>query len=85
VLYLVTDRRGLVGVRLSQSIDGGRRFEDGRWISNRLFSANRWLSQYHGWFGDYQALRVGSSALRAVWNDDRTGDVQLMTAELPVG
>jgi hypothetical protein len=85
VLYLVTDRRGLIGVRLSHSADGGRRFGGGRWISNRLFSANRWLSQYHGWFGDYQALRVGSGALRAVWNDDRTGDVQLVTAELPVG
>jgi hypothetical protein len=85
VLYLVTDRRGLIGVRLSQSTNRGQRFAGSRWLSNRVFSASGWLADYHGWFGDYQAISADSGTLRAVWNDDRTGDVQLMSAALPVG
>jgi hypothetical protein len=84
-LYLVADRHGRIGVRLSQSTNGGARFGPSRWISNRLFSANGWLTRYHGWFGDYQALSVDSGTLHAVWNDDRTGEVELVAAQLHIG
>jgi len=84
-LFFVTDRHGRIGVRLSESTDDGTRFGSGRWISNRLFSANGWLAQYHGWFGDYQALSLDSSTLHAVWNDDRTSKVELMTTQLHIG
>ena len=82
VLQLVTDRQGRIGVWVSESSDGGRRFGAGRWVSNVLASAHTWLAQYHGWFGDYQGLAVRSGTLHAVWNDDRSGKVELMTAAI---
>jgi hypothetical protein len=84
-LYLVTDHYGRIGARLTDSTDGGAGFGADRWISNRLSSANSWLARNHGWFGDYQALTIAADTLHAVWNDNRTGELELMTAQRQIG
>jgi hypothetical protein len=37
-----------------------------------------------GWLGDYQGLAAGGGAFHPLWNDTRTGQMQLFTATLPV-
>jgi hypothetical protein len=32
------------------------------------------------WIGDYQALATGPGTFHAVWNDTRTGQMELFTA-----
>ncbi|HKG26773.1 MAG TPA: hypothetical protein VKB09_14080 [Thermomicrobiales bacterium] len=40
----------------------------------------------HGawWIGDYQGLATGGGVLHALWNDTRTGNLQLFAAAIPI-
>jgi hypothetical protein len=37
------------------------------------------------WIGDYQGLAASPGAFHPVWNDTRTGQMELFTANIPVG
>jgi hypothetical protein len=56
-------------------------------ITTRSFNPARGLPHSkHGlwWIGDYQGLAAGGGSIHPVWNDTRTGHLEIFTASLPV-
>jgi hypothetical protein len=75
--------RGLVSVVLMHSEPGSLRFGSPITVTDQPFDPTRVADQNGRWrIGEYQALAAIPGGFRALWNDARTGKLQLYTATI---
>ena len=78
---------GRVDVVLWRAAGLGGPFDAGRRITSEAFDPAAGMPDTkHGawWIGDYQGLATGGGVLHALWNDTRTGNLQLFAAAIPI-
>ena len=73
-------RTGQVSVELFISQPHSTRFGPPVTVTTRPFNPHAGTQQ--GWIGDYQGLTATPSAFHPLWNDTRTGRLQLFTAAI---
>jgi hypothetical protein len=74
---------GQVSVALFISQPYSTRFGPPLTVTTRPFNPNSGTQQ--GWIGDYQGLTATPSAFHPLWNDTRTGRLQIFTASIKPG
>jgi hypothetical protein len=84
---------GRVDVVLWQAAGPEGTFDAGQPITSESFDPAAGITSIdsvpvtkHGvwWIGDYQGLATGGGTLHALWNDTRTGNLQLFAAAIPI-
>jgi hypothetical protein len=87
--FALTD--GTIDVYLTSSTDPARVFSAPVRLTDQSFDPSAGIAEEgsgkHGswWVGDYQGLALGGGHAYAVWNDTRTGTLQLFAASAPIG
>lgn len=76
-------RTGRVSVELFISQPHSTRFGPPVTVTTRPFNPHAGTQQ--GWIGDYQGLTATPSAFHPLWNDTRTGRLQIFTASIKPG
>ena len=87
--FALTD--GRVDVVLWRAAGPGGPFDAGQRITTEAFDPAAGITTTthrtkHGawWIGDYQGLATGGGMLHALWNDTRTGNLELFAAAVPI-
>jgi hypothetical protein len=78
---------GRVDVVLWRAASADGPFDAGRPITSEAFDPAAGMPDTkHGvwWIGDYQGLATAGGTLHALWNDTRTGNLQLFAAAIPI-
>jgi hypothetical protein len=78
---------GRVDVVLWRAASADGPFDAGRRITSEAFDPAAGMPDTkHGawWIGDYQGLAAGGGVLHALWNDTRTGNLELFAAAIPI-
>ena len=80
---------GRVHVVMVTSTPDGASFGPPRTVTGSSFDPTLGLAHGDGtaaehWIGDYQGLAAAPGAFHPVWNDTRTGHLELVTTTIPV-